>query len=79
MVNRQLNEFVADIHEFLMTRSALASVNGVPWDMHRPLVENCEISFLHFQDENPIAVNKVCFCNFLFNVLEYNTQLTQGK
>ena len=44
-----------------MTRSALALVNGEPWDMHRPLKESCELQFMHFEDENPMPVNDVRF------------------
>jgi large subunit ribosomal protein L39 len=42
-----------------MKRSALAFVNGEPWDIHRPLTEDCELEFVHFKDENPIHVNRV--------------------
>ena len=49
----------ADIQELLMSRSVLALVNGEPWDMHRPLVENCELHFLHFKDEDPSLSNEV--------------------
>ena len=49
----------ADIQELLMSRSVLALVNGEPWDIHRPLVENCELRFLHFKDEDPSLSNEV--------------------
>jgi len=42
-----------------MTRSALALVNGQPWDMHRPLTEDCQLQFLHFKDEDPVLCNEV--------------------
>ena len=42
-----------------MTRSALALVNGEPWDMHRPLERDCELQFLHFQDEDSRVLNNV--------------------
>ena len=44
-----------------MTRSVLALVNDQPWDMHRPITEDCELKFLHFKDENPELVNQVYF------------------
>ena len=50
---------VLDIQELLMTRSVLALVNGQPWDMHRPLENDCEISFVHFKDDNPHVSNEV--------------------
>ena len=42
-----------------MSRSVLALVNGQPWDMHKPLVEDCELQFLHFKDEDPKIPNEV--------------------
>jgi len=53
---------MADIQELLMTRSALALVNGQPWDMHKPLHEDCELCFLHFKDNDPSLSNQVCLC-----------------
>lgn len=61
------------IQELLMTRSALALVDGEPWDMHRPLHSSCQLQFLHFQDENPTAVNIAFWrsCSFILGyVLE---------
>ena len=49
----------SDIGELLVQRSVLALVNGVPWDMHRPLVEDCELQFLHFKENDPSLVNQV--------------------
>ena len=51
--------YVADLQELLMERSVLALVNGEPWDMHRPLVEDCTLQFLHFKDEDPTVCNEV--------------------
>ncbi len=39
----------------------LALVNGEPWDMHRPLEDDCELKFLHFKDEDPHHCNMVIF------------------
>ncbi|CAG5134774.1 unnamed protein product, partial [Candidula unifasciata] len=61
------------IQELLTTRSALALVNGQPWDMHRPLVEDCELKFLHFEDEDPRILNNAFWktCSFILgHVLE---------
>ncbi|GFS26945.1 39S ribosomal protein L39, mitochondrial-like [Elysia marginata] len=61
------------IHELLMTRSALALVNGEPWDMHRPLERDCELQFLHFQDEDSRVLNNAFWrtCSFILgHVLE---------
>lgn len=46
------------IQELLMTRSVVALVNGQPWDMHRPLDRDCDLSFLHFKDEDPSLSNE---------------------
>jgi large subunit ribosomal protein L39 len=46
------------IQELLMTRSVVALVNGQPWDMHRPIVADCELRFLHFKDNNPSLCNE---------------------
>ncbi|XP_067678578.1 large ribosomal subunit protein mL39-like [Haliotis asinina] len=55
------------IQELLMTRSALALVNGQPWDMHRPLEEDCQVQFLHFRDEDPRILNDAFWrtCSFI--------------
>ncbi|OQV15889.1 39S ribosomal protein L39, mitochondrial [Hypsibius exemplaris] len=45
------------LSQMLSKRSALALVNGRPWDMHRPLEESCELQLLHFADENPTEAN----------------------
>ncbi|BFZ25469.1 hypothetical protein BsWGS_28508 [Bradybaena similaris] len=61
------------IQELVTTRSALALVNGQPWDMHRPLVEDCELKFLHFEDEDPRITNNAFWksCSFILgHVLE---------
>jgi len=46
------------MQELLMQRSVLALVDGEPWDMHRPLLHDCTLSFLHFKDANPRHVNQ---------------------
>lgn len=45
--------------EHIGNQAVLALVNGKLWDMHRPLMEDCQLSFLHFRDEDPRMVNKV--------------------
>ena len=45
------------LSQTISTRSALALVNGKPWDMHRPLDENCDVQFMHFMEENPAEAN----------------------
>jgi len=49
-----------DINESVVQHSALALVNGQPWDMHRPLTEDCSLKFLFYTDADPTLVNKVC-------------------
>lgn len=57
--------------EFLIQRSVLAVVNGKPWDMHRPLEEDCELRFLHMLEEKCHLQNKVFWrtCSFLLGHL----------
>ena len=58
---------VLDLSGMLIDRSALASVNGQLWDMHRPLEENCTVELLHFHMEDPFHVNRAFWrsCSFL--------------
>lgn len=46
------------INQVILERSALAEVNGQAWDMHRPLEDNCSLSFLHFRQNDPFYANK---------------------
>lgn len=59
------------IQELLVTRSVLALVNGKPWDMHRPLLEDCELRFLHFKDEDTSLSNQAFWrsCSFLLGYI----------
>ena len=43
------NDCVRHISEHLHKAGALALVDGQPWDMHKPLVNDCEIQFLTMQ------------------------------
>lgn len=58
------------IHEFLCQRSVLAEVNGKLWDMHRPLMEDCELRLLNFHSA-PTATNKVFWrsCSFVLGLV----------
>ncbi|CAG0887932.1 unnamed protein product [Cyprideis torosa] len=61
------------ISEMIMTRSALAEVDGELWDLNRPLVKDCHLRLLHFKDKEPFQVNKAFWrsCSFLLgSVLE---------
>ncbi|GAB1603248.1 39S ribosomal protein L39, mitochondrial-like [Argonauta hians] len=55
------------IQELLMKRSVVARVNGQLWDMHRPLVEDCQLTFHHFRQDDCADVNEVFWrsCSFL--------------
>ena len=50
---------IADIKELLLQRSVLAVVNDVPWDMHKPLIKDCKLKFIHFKDHDPSLANLV--------------------
>ena len=58
---------ISDISEVAVDRSALALVNGNPWDMHRPLQEECSLELIHFHDRDPFHLNKAFWrsCSFL--------------
>jgi len=55
------------LSETLVERSALAIVDGKPWDMHRPLEEDCKLELTHFHHADPFHVNKAFWrsCSFL--------------
>ncbi|XP_074598079.1 mitochondrial ribosomal protein L39 [Brevipalpus obovatus] len=55
------------VSELLTKRSVVALTDEKDlWDMHRPLVDNCRLTFKHFKDENPSEVNKAFWrsCSF---------------
>lgn len=47
------------LSEVLLSQSAIALVNGVPWDMYGPLLNDCHLNFVHFKDSwtNPSIAN----------------------
>nr|XP_027199386.1 39S ribosomal protein L39, mitochondrial-like [Dermatophagoides pteronyssinus] len=52
------HECANHIHQILKQRSALALVNGNEyWDMHRPLVQSCNLTLLHFKHDDCMPVN----------------------
>ncbi|XP_003741361.1 39S ribosomal protein L39, mitochondrial [Galendromus occidentalis] len=56
--------------ERMLQLSVLAYVNGEPWDMSKPLEEDCELNFAHFKDFDPrklLTVNKAFWrsCSYL--------------
>ncbi|CAG0905243.1 unnamed protein product [Darwinula stevensoni] len=57
--------------EMLLKRSCIAEVNGVPWDMHKPLVEDCRLRLLHFHDQDPFVANKTFWrsCSFMLGAV----------
>ncbi|GAU90808.1 hypothetical protein RvY_03173 [Ramazzottius varieornatus] len=60
MMNKHLStpyDCTLHIKQMIARRSALAVVDGKPWDMHRPLNASCDIQFLHFLEENPYEAN----------------------
>ncbi|ESN96136.1 hypothetical protein HELRODRAFT_163169 [Helobdella robusta] len=57
--------------EFLMIRSVVALVNGKPWDMHRPLLEDCTLELKHFKDDDPNICNEAYWrtCSFVLGYI----------
>ena len=58
---------LADLSDMAIDESALALVNGEPWDMHRPFEEDSTLELLRFHDVDPFHVNKAFWrsCSFL--------------
>lgn len=62
IMNRELStpyNCAQHLSESHCQRSALAMIDGsIPWDMHRPLVDNCTLQLLNFTVADPHIVNK---------------------
>ncbi|VEL28803.1 unnamed protein product [Protopolystoma xenopodis] len=43
------NDCAKHLSGHFVDRSAVALVNGVCWDLHKPLDEDCELTFLNFK------------------------------
>lgn len=59
------------ISEGVSKVSALALVNGSPWDMHEPLTSNCELKFLNLLSPENRVVNSAFWrtCSFLLGAV----------
>lgn len=60
LMNKELStpfDCAKHISEGIATTSALASVNGIPWDMHKPFVSDCELELFTMRTPNHRAVN----------------------
>jgi large subunit ribosomal protein L39 len=57
--------------EMLISRSALALVNGQLWDMHRPLEEDSTLKLIHFHDKDPFHLNRAFWrsCSFMLSAV----------
>ncbi|VDD74243.1 unnamed protein product [Mesocestoides corti] len=57
------------LSQMLCDRSVIALVNDIPFDMHRPLVADATLDFIHFKDiyHNPTAANLAFWrsCQFI--------------
>ncbi|XP_078036429.1 mitochondrial ribosomal protein L39 [Augochlora pura] len=74
MMNKNLStpaDCARHISEGVVKVSALSLVDGSPWDMHRPLVSNCKLEFLHLQSPKIFTVNKAFWrtCSFLLGAV----------
>ncbi|XP_065570951.1 large ribosomal subunit protein mL39-like isoform X2 [Artemia franciscana] len=61
LMNKQIStpyDCIRHLGEDLMKVSAIAEVNGEPWDMHRPIESDCELKLLHFHSLDPTVANK---------------------
>lgn len=63
------------LSELYFERSIIAKVNGQIWDMNRPLEEDCELTFHHFNEEDTFEVNKAFWrsCSFLLGKVISNS------
>ncbi|XP_060828905.1 large ribosomal subunit protein mL39 [Bombus pascuorum] len=59
------------ISEGVSKVSALAMVDGLPWDMNRPLLENCELKFLNLLSPENKIVNSAFWrtCSFILGAV----------
>lgn len=59
------------ISEGVTTSSALASVDGAPWDMHKPLTSDCELKLFSMRTPTIPAVNTSFWrsCSFLLGAV----------
>ncbi|XP_076249625.1 mitochondrial ribosomal protein L39 [Calliopsis andreniformis] len=59
------------ISEGVAKMSALGLVDGLPWDMHRPLVSDCTLKLLNLQNPEDIVVNTAFWrtCSFLLGAM----------
>ena len=54
-----------DFNKYHEGFTALSLVNGEPWDMHKPLVEDCDVKFLTFQLDDPTLANQVQYFDYI--------------
>lgn len=79
LMNKNLStpyECAQHLSELYLNRSVIAMVDEKNlWDMHRPLVDNCKLTFKHFKDENPGEVNKAFWrsCSFMLGMVSSRT------
>ncbi|XP_048514225.1 39S ribosomal protein L39, mitochondrial [Athalia rosae] len=62
------------ISESVRNTAALAEVNGVPWDMHSPLVEACDLKLLMTSTPDKQAVNRAFWrtCSLMLGAVAEN-------
>ena len=63
------------LNELYVERSIIAKVDGQIWDMHRPLENNCKLTFHHFNEQETYEVNKAFWrsCSFLLGKVITNS------
>ncbi|KAK0087398.1 hypothetical protein PV325_001160 [Microctonus aethiopoides] len=64
-------ECARHISEGMAKLSALASVDGVPWDMHKPLISNCSLKLSTMKTPHDKAVNNAFWrsCSFMLGAV----------
>ena len=55
---------ILDLNQRYLKHSAIAMVNGKPWHMLQPLIEDCELRFVTMKDDDVREANQVCRKDF---------------
>lgn len=74
MMNKSIStpiDCALHVNESLTKYPALALVNNKPWDMNRPLEEDCELKYLFYTDSDPKLPNQAYWrsCSFILGYI----------
>uniref|UniRef100_A0A915IGE3 TGS domain-containing protein n=1 Tax=Romanomermis culicivorax TaxID=13658 RepID=A0A915IGE3_ROMCU len=74
MMNKSIStpvDCALHVNESLTKYPALALVNNKPWDMNRPLEEDCQLKYLFYTDADPKLANQAYWrsCSFILGYI----------